>query len=155
MGPGSPIWLVWPDATFSAGAITLGRRQPPVTGSGRARIACEVLDDNLCTSTAEVFGVDYRVRFRFRSAYTVVPGAVYDAYVGTRSVSNTPVDSWYATMRCWARWVPPAPCVARLCWARSNAHLRPHLTLLFESADAPVDPRKPKLRIAPQSLVGT
>lgn len=112
------------DATFSAGAITLGRRQPPVTGSGRARIACEALDDNLCTSTAEVYGTDYRVLFQFRSAYTVVPGAVYDAYVGTRSVSNTPVDQW------------------------------PHLALLFDSADAPVDPRKPRLRIAPESLVG-
>lgn len=96
VGPGSPIWLVWPDATFSAGAITLGQRQPPVSGSGRARISCEVLDDNLCSSTAEVYGTDYTVRFQFRSAYTVVPPAVYDTYVGTRSVSNTPVDQWYA-----------------------------------------------------------
>lgn len=124
VGPGSPLWLVWNRATFSAGAITLGHKQPQVKGSGRARIACQPLQTDLCVSRATVFGAGYDVRFQFRSAYTVVPAHVFDAYVGTRSVSNTPVEDW------------------------------PSLRLQFRSANFPVDPRRPVLKIAPQSLIG-
>lgn len=101
VGAGSPIWLVWPRATFSAGSVTLGRKQPQVAGTGRARIACDPLADDLCVSRAEVYGTEYDVRFQFRSPFTEVPGAVFDAYVGTRSVSNTPVGNWYV-IALWA-----------------------------------------------------
>lgn len=123
VGPGSPLWLLWGKATFSSGSISLGKAVGSVSDQGSVRIACDPLSDDLCSSKAEVYGVIYDVRFRFQSAFTVVPSAVYDAYVGTRSLSTTSVASW------------------------------PSLAMKFESADAPVDTRIPRLRIAPQSLV--
>lgn len=125
VGPGSPLWRVWRDATFSAGAVTFGRALPPVAGSGRVRIACEPLaGDDLCVSEGTVWGATYRVHFRFRSKYTIVPGAVYDRYTGTRNLGKTAVADW------------------------------PTLAIEFPSADAPADPRTATLRIAPESLVG-
>ena len=125
VGPGSPLWRVWRDATFSAGAVTFGRALPPVAGAGRVRIACEPLaGDDLCVSEGTVWGATYRVHFQFRSKYTVVPGAVYDRYTGTRNLGKTAVGDW------------------------------PTLAIEFPSADAPADPRTVSLRIAPESLVG-
>jgi hypothetical protein len=126
LGPGSPIWMRWARATFSAGAITLGESLPPVEGDGRPRIECEpVAGEDLCISGAEVYGKPYRVRFRFRSAYTIVPTDVYDEYVGTRSVGGVGIRDW------------------------------PSLRLRFPSAEAPIDPRNVTLRIRPESLLGT
>lgn len=124
VGPGSPIWLVWSRATFSAGAVTFGRRLPQVDGSGRTRIACRALETDLCVARATLFGDTYDVHFRFASAFTVLPAAVYDRFVGTRSVSNTPIQEW------------------------------PSLKMVFASADFPVDPRRVVLRIAPSSFIG-
>lgn len=124
VGAGSPLWLVWNHATFSAGAVTLGYKQPQVKGEGRARISCTYLEPDLCVSTASVYGTDYGVRFKFNSSYTLVPWAVYDSYVGSRSISTTPASEW------------------------------PTLDLVFDSAEAPLDPRQPTLRIVPQSLLG-
>lgn len=124
VGAGSPLWLVWNRATFSAGAITLGHKQPQVKGDGRPRISCQHLEPDLCVSQAIVFGQSYTVRFRFNSSYTLLPWTAYDSYVGSRSISNTPVSAW------------------------------PRLRLSFSSADAPIDTRRPVLKIAPQSLLG-
>lgn len=125
VGPGSPLWRVWRDATFSAGAVTFGRALPPVAGAGRVRIACEPLaGDDLCVSAGTVWGASYQVHFQFRSKYTIVPGAVYDRYTGTRNLGKTAVGDW------------------------------PTLAIEFPSADAPADPRTVTLRIAPESLVG-
>lgn len=125
LGPGSPIWMRWQSATFSAGSVTLGRSLPPVAGDGRVRIGCAPLhNDDLCVSEATVYGQQYQVRFRFRSAFTIVPNAVYDEYVGKRSVGATAVADW------------------------------PVLRLDFPSAEWPVDPRNATLRIRPESLLG-
>lgn len=124
VGPGSPIWLVWSRATFSAGTITLGHKQPQVKGAGRARIQCETLSPALCKSQATVYGHSYNVSFEFRSIFTEVPWEVYDKFVGSRSVSRDAVRRW------------------------------PSLKLEFASAEAPVDPRHVVLKIAPQSLLG-
>lgn len=124
IGPGSPIWLVWNRATFSAGTITLGHKQPQVKGAGRARIQCEPLSTDLCVSSAVVYGKVYDVRFQFRSIFTTVPWEVYEKYVGSRSISTVPVRKW------------------------------PYLKLRFASAEAPVDPRHVTFKIAPQSLLG-
>lgn len=125
LGPGSPIWLRWESATFSAGAITLGKTLPPVEGSGRVRIDCEPLaGEELCVSFGRVYDEEYRIRFRFRSAYTIVPNKVYDSYVGTRSVGDTSIRDW------------------------------PSLRLTFPSVDAPSDPRNTTLRVRAESLLG-
>jgi len=125
LGPGSPIWLRWDSATFSAGAITLGKKLPPVEGAGRVRIECEPMaSEELCVSYASVYGKEYRVRFRFRSAYTIVPNDVYDAYVGTRSVGDTSIRDW------------------------------PSLRFTFPSSEAPLDTRNATLRVRAESLLG-
>ncbi len=126
VGAQSPLWLIWPRATFSAGTVVLApnTRSPVADGQDHPRIACLPADNNLCTARGEVFGDTYDIRFSFTTPYTFVPFPVFNQYVGSRSVGNTPLRKW------------------------------PDFVIRFESADAPADPRTPTLRVSPASLIG-
>ena len=125
LGAASPLWLLWPRVTFTAGTIVLKESRGPVSNDKLLpRIACRLADNNLCTSAAQVFGKTYDIQFSFSSPYTFVPVEVFNAYVEDRNIDETSISDW------------------------------PDFVLRFNNSEAPADNRHPILRIAPQSLLG-
>lgn len=107
VGPSSPLWFVWKEATFSSGAVTLGTMSDIIREAntfGRLEhphqlenyISCEVGFSGLCKTKALVGpNLDpVTVIFSFEERRTLVPGFIFLSYVGTKNVYKDPLSRW-------------------------------------------------------------
>jgi hypothetical protein len=107
VGASSPLWIVWKEATFGSGAISLDGLAHTVKDAERFNrmeireqkrnaIACDVGFSGLCRTEALV-GPDKELNtviFSFESSRTLVPPSVYDAYTAGKNIFDTPRDKW-------------------------------------------------------------
>jgi len=107
VGPSSPIWLVWKQATFGSGAMTVGGTADVIQDADKFgkleqgnqlknHIECTIGFDGMCLTqalvgpTKEIVIVD----FSFETSRTLVPPSVYDAYTAGLNVFENGIDEW-------------------------------------------------------------
>lgn len=107
VGASSPLWIIWKEATFGSGAITLDAlahtvrdaerfNRIEVRAQKRNAIACDVGFSGLCRTQALV-GPNRELNtviFSFESSRTMVPPSVYDAYTSGRNIFDTNRGDW-------------------------------------------------------------
>jgi len=107
VGASSPLWIVWKEATFGSGAISLDGlahtvkdaerfNRMEIRAQKRNSIACDVGFSGLCRTEAFI-GPNKELNtviFSFESSRTLVPPSVYDAYTDGKNIFDTPRDKW-------------------------------------------------------------
>jgi hypothetical protein len=107
VGPNSPIWVVWKEATFSSGAVSLDSLSHELMDAlfwdrlilrkqEESFIECVLGHLGLC-KTQGLVGPNKELNtiiFSFTSEYTLVPQSVYDEYTFGKNVFDTPRDLW-------------------------------------------------------------
>jgi hypothetical protein len=107
VGASSPLWIIWKEATFGSGAISLDGlahtvkdaerfNRMEIRAQKRNSIACDVGFSGLCRTEAFI-GPNKELNtviFSFESSRTLVPPSVYDAYTDGKNIFDTPRDKW-------------------------------------------------------------
>ncbi len=108
VGPASPLWMVWKEATFGSGAVSLGSLADIIKDADAFNrleipsqldnhIHCAIgFTEGLCKTTALV-GPNkdlVNVIFLFEERSTLVPDAVYDAYTDGKNIELTDNEDW-------------------------------------------------------------
>jgi hypothetical protein len=107
VGPSSPLWVIWKEATFGSGAISLDGlayevrdaerfNRMEIREQKRNAIDCDVGYSGLCRTEALV-GPDRELNtviFSFETSRTLVPPTVYDAYTAGLNIFDNDLDEW-------------------------------------------------------------
>jgi hypothetical protein len=108
VGPSSPLWIVWKEATFGSGVVSLGNLADIVQDADWFNrleepsqldndIQCTIgFTDGLCKTTALV-GPDKdlaTVIFTFDERRTLLSDPVWDAYTAGKNVETTSTEGW-------------------------------------------------------------
>ncbi len=94
VGAGSPLWLFYGSATFTAGSVLLGTAPPPIRDTAGTYAPCLGPHPSLCLTRAEVYGHRYIVDLGFQTPETLVPMEVYERFTGLRNVGQDPPHRW-------------------------------------------------------------
>lgn len=108
VGPSSPLWVVWKEATFGSGAVSLGALADIIQDANwfhrleepsqlKNHIQCVIgFTDGLCKTTALV-GPNKdlaTVIFSFQERRTLLSDPVWNAYTAGKNVQLTSVEEW-------------------------------------------------------------
>jgi len=96
LGAGSPVWLHYSKAIYTPGAIYFDEGLPSYSYAARGNtdVECDLFTSQLCVTTGSVLGIPVNVAFGMDSvAPTLLPGDIFDAYVGNKSLSSD-VSEW-------------------------------------------------------------
>ncbi|MHA1679632.1 MAG: hypothetical protein ACTSUE_01405 [Promethearchaeota archaeon] len=108
VSPASPLWVVWKEATFGSGAVSLGALADIIQDANmfnrledpsqlKNHIQCTIgFTDGLCKTTA-LAGPNkdlVTVIFSFQERRTLLPDSVWDAYTTGKNIETTSVEEW-------------------------------------------------------------
>lgn len=108
VGPSSPLWVIWKEATFSSGVVSLGSISDIIKEASefnrlekprqlKNNIVCEIgFENGLCKTTALVGPnkILTNVIFSFEERRTLIPDPVWDVYTNGKNIDLTPVGDW-------------------------------------------------------------
>ena len=97
VGSASPIYLHYTTVLYTPGSILLDESTDSFDylSRGDGKFECELFTPEPCVTTGTVLGYTVRILFgQSNEPHTLLPGYVYDKYVGTRSLAKNSTDEW-------------------------------------------------------------